>query len=191
MSSHAFNPAQHPRSTDGTFTATAHSDEVPSLQAAAPRPLTREEKILTAQAVPSHPVLSEVTRMVHHTRRQLAEALKAHESTMLTAAAMHVEEVLPGAKEIRLRATRIGDQHMRPTFVRTADDEFIGADHNMGPNGDWARRSVEGADPGSLKEALAGIRVNSEIWDTDPRCDYDPQTEEHVIYLDGRRRVEY
>lgn len=190
MSSHAFNPALHPRSVDGTFTATTHSDEVPSLTAG-PQPLTRDELILVGQAVPSSPALSEVTRMAHHSRRQMAEAIKAHDTVMLMAAAAHIRDALPGAKEVRLRDTRIGDQRMVPTFVRTADDEFIGARYSEGPNADWARRTVEGADPESLTEALAGITANSEIWDTDSRCDYDPQTEEHIIYLDGRRRQEH
>ena len=190
MSSHAFNSALHPRSTDGTFTATTHSDEVPSLTAG-PRALTREELVITGQAAPSSPALSEVTRMAHHSRRQMAEAIKAHDTVMLTAAAAHVRDALPGAKEVRLRTTRIGDQQMVPTFARTADDDFIGANYDKGSNADWARRTVEGADPGSLADALAGITANSEIWDTDPRCDYDPSTEEHIIYLDGRRRQEH
>ena len=80
---------------------------------------------------------------------------------------------------------------MVPSFVRTGDDQFLGANFDKGPHGDWARKTVEGADPGSVTEALAGITPHSEIWDTDPRCDYDPTTEEHIIYLDGRRRQEH
>ncbi|HSO91806.1 MAG TPA: hypothetical protein VLR70_11705 [Arthrobacter sp.] len=193
MSNQRFNAALHSRSGEGTFTATSHSDGVPSLAGVPigqPREMTREELIVTGQAVSDNPAHSEVTRQVQHNRRQLAEAVKAMDETMLNATVVHVCQVLPGAKELRVKAYRLGDQQMIPAFVRTADDGFIGANHDKGPNGDWARRSVEGADPGSLTDALAGITPHSEIWDTDPRCDYDPQTEEHIIYLDGRRRHE-
>lgn len=179
----------------GQFAATTHAEpegaHLIGLQIGEPRPMSRELLILTGQAVDGNPPLSEVTRQVHHGRRQLAQAIKAMDETMLNATIIHVRQALPGAKELRLRATRIGDQEMVPTFVRTADDEFIGANHDRGPHADWARRTVDGADPASVTEALAGISRHSEIWDTDLRCDYDPQTEEHIIYLDGHRRQEH
>ncbi|MET4143787.1 hypothetical protein [Arthrobacter sp. UYCo732] len=178
----------------GQFAATTHAEpESASLigvRIGEPREMTREELVITGQDVEGNPSLSEVTRQVHHSRRQLAEAVKAMDQTMLNATVVHVRQILPGAKELRMRSTRLGDQQMVPTFVRTADDNFLGANYDKGPNGDWAHRSVEGADPGSVTEALAGITAHSDIWDTDPRCDYDPQTEEHIIYLDGRRRHE-
>ncbi|ACL42156.1 hypothetical protein Achl_4205 (plasmid) [Pseudarthrobacter chlorophenolicus A6] len=179
----------------GQFAATAHAEpegaSLVGVRIGEPREMTREELVITGQAVDGSPSLSEVTRQVHHSRRQLAEAVKAMDQTMLNATIVHVRQVLPGAKELRLRATRIGDQQMIPTFVQTADDGFLGARYAAGPDGDWARRTVEGADPASVTEALAGITPHSEIWDTDTRCDYDPQTEEHIIYLDGRRRQEH
>jgi hypothetical protein len=179
----------------GEFTATAHAEpegvSLIGVRIGEPRPMTREELIITGQAVPDNPALSEVARMVHHHRRQIAQAARALDGTMLNAAVIHARQALPGAKELRMRAYRVGDQQMVPTFVRTGDDQFLGANYDKGPNGDWARRAVEGADPGSVTEALAGITPHSDIWDTDPRCDYDPQTEEHIIYLDGRRRQEH
>ncbi|HEX9086723.1 MAG TPA: hypothetical protein VF867_04260 [Arthrobacter sp.] len=194
MSTQPFNTARHPRIGDGTFTAVGHSDAVPSLVGVTigePRDMTREELVLTGQAVENSPALSEVTRQVHHSRRKLAQAVKAMDETMLNATVIHLREAFPDARELRLRGHRIGDQQMVPTFLRTGAEEFIGAKYNDGPNKDWARRTVEGADPGSVTDALAGISAHSEVWDTDPRCDYDPQTEEHIIYLDGRRRQEH
>lgn len=179
----------------GQFAVTAHAEpegaSLIGVRIGEPREMTREELVITGQAVDGNPALSEVSRQVHRGRRQLAEAVKAMDQTMLNATIIHVRHVLPGAKELRLRATRIGDQQMVPTFVRTADDGFIGARYASGPDGDWATRGVEGADPSSVAEALAGITQHSEIWDTDLRCDYDPQTEEHIIYLDGHRRQDY
>lgn len=179
----------------GQFAATTHAEpegaSLVGVRIGEPRQMTREELVITGQAVYGNPSMSEVTRQVHHSRRRIAEAMKAMDSTLLDATIVHVHQVLPGAKELRMRATRIGDQQMVPTFVRTADDEFIGARYRKGPAGDWATRTVEGADPGSVTEALAGITPHSEIWDTDTRCDYDPQTEEHLIYLDGHRRQEH
>jgi hypothetical protein len=179
----------------GQFAATAHAEpegaQLIGVPIGEPREMTREELVITGQAVENNPALSEVARMLHHNRRQLALATKAIDKTMLDATVIHARQILPGAKELRMRTYRIGDQRTVPSFVRTADDDFIGANHNKGPNGDWARRTVEGADPGSITEALAGITPHSDIWDTDPRCDYDPQTEEHIIYLDGRRRQEH
>lgn len=178
----------------GQFAATTHAEpegaSLLGVRIGEPREMTREELVITGQAVPGNTSLSEVTRQVHHSRRQLAAAIKAMDETMLNATVAHVHQVLPGAKELRLKAYRMGDHQMAPTFVRTADDEFIGARFGKGPNGDWARRTTEGADPGSVTAALAGISHHSEVWDTDPRCDYDPQTDEHIIYLDGRRRHE-
>lgn len=190
------NITRHPQGipVGGQFAPTAHAEPEVSLTGihiGEPREMTREEIVLTGQAVEGNPTLSEITRMVHYGRRQLAQATKAMDETMLNATVVHVRQALPGAKELRLKAYRIGDQQMVPTFVRTADDSFIGARYDKGPNADWARRTVEGADPGSVTEALAAITPHSEIWDTDPRCDYDPQTEEHIIYLDGRRRHEH
>jgi hypothetical protein len=179
----------------GQFAATAHAEpegaSLIGVPVGQPREMTREELVITGQAVDGNPALSEIARQVHHNRQRIALANKVMDKTMLDATVIHVRQVLPGAKELRMRAYRIGDQQMVPTFVRTADDEFIGANYSKVPNGDWARRTVEGADPGSVTEALAGITPHSEIWDTDPRCDYDPQTEEHIIYLDGRRRQEH
>jgi hypothetical protein len=176
----------------GQFAATAHAEpdgaSLVGVKIGEPRQMTREELIITGQAVENNPALSEVSRQVHHDRQRIALANKMMDQTMLDATVIHVRQLLPGAKELRLRGQRIGDQHMVPTFVRTADDEFIGANYAKGPNGNRARRSIEGADPGSVTEALAGITPYSEIWDTDTRCDYDPQAEEHIIYLDGRRR---
>jgi hypothetical protein len=179
----------------GQFAATAHAEpegaQLIGVPIGQPREMTREELVITGQAVENNPALSEDARMLHHNRRQLALATKAIDETMLSAAVIHAKQILPGAKEIRMRTYRIGDQQMVPTFIRTADDDFIGANHNKGPNGDWATRRVEGSEPGSVTEALAGITPHSEIWDTNTRCDYDPQTEEHIIYLDGRRRQEH
>lgn len=179
----------------GQFAATTHAEpegaSLVGVRISEPREMTREELVITGQAVDGNPSLSEVTRQVHHSRRRIAEAVKAMDQTMLNATIVHAHQVLPGAKELRLRATRIGDQQMVPTFVRTAEDKFIGARYDKGPDGDWATRKVEGADPESVTDALAGITPHSEIWDTDLRCDYDPQTEEHIIYLDGHRRQDY
>jgi len=178
----------------GQFAATGHAEpegaSLVGVHIGEPREMTREELVVTGQAVDGNPALSEVTRKVHHNRRQLAQAIKAMDETMLNATVAHVQQALPGAKELRLKAYRMGDHQMAPTFVRTANDVFIGALFDKGPHADWARRTVEGADPGSVTAALAGISHHSEVWDTDPRCDYDPQTDEHIIYLDGRRRHE-
>jgi len=125
--------------------------------------------ILTGQAVPGSPALSEVTRQMKHGRRQLAEAVKAMDEAMLNATVVHLRQQFPDVRELRLRAYRLGDQQMVPTFVRVGQEEFIGANYDKGPNRDWARRTVEGADPGSVTDALAGISPHSEIWDTDPR----------------------
>jgi hypothetical protein len=131
--------------------------------------------------------------MMHHRRRQIAQAIKAMDEMLLHGAAIHIQQILPGAKEIRMRARSTGefDGRMTATFVRTADDQFLGARFDRSENANWAFRTVEGADPESVDAALAAISPHSEIWDTDPRCDYDPQTEEHIIYLDGRRRQEH
>jgi hypothetical protein len=157
-----------------------------------PRPMTREELVLTGQAVDGSPTLSEVTRQVHHQRRQLERAIKDMDRTMLDATVVHAKEMLPGAKELRLRQKSIGDSEgrMTPTFIRTADDNFIGARYDQSENANWASRTIEGADPGSIDDALASISPHSDVWDTDARCDFDPQTDEHIIYLDGRRRHE-
>lgn len=187
---------RHPQGipAGGQFAATAHAEpdgaSLVGVRMGEPREMTRDEIVITGQAVDGNPALSEVTRQIHHNRRQLAQAIKALDETMLNATVAHVHQVLPGAKELRLKAYRMGDHQMAPTFVRTADDEFLGARFSKGKHADWARRTVEGADPISVTEALAGISHHSEVWDTDPRCDYDPQTDEHIIYLDGRRRHE-
>ncbi|HEX9228190.1 MAG TPA: hypothetical protein VF885_16490 [Arthrobacter sp.] len=154
-----------------------------------PREMTREELIITGQAVENNPALSEVTRQVHHNRLALAQAVKAMDETMLNATVIHAKQIFPGAKELRMRAMSLGgsDGRMTPTFIRTADDQFLGARFDKSENGNWASRAVEGAEPGSIDEAVYAISAHSEIWDTDPRCEYDPQTEEHVLYLDGRR----
>jgi hypothetical protein len=179
----------------GQFAATAHAEpegaSLVGVPIGEPREMTREELVITGQAVPGNGALSEVARQIHHNRQRIALANKMMDETMLNATVVHVRQLIPGAKELRVRAYRLGDQQMVPTFVRTADDEFIGANYAKGPHADWASRTVDGADPGSATEALAGIAPHSEIWDTDPRCDYDPQTEEHIIYLDGRRRQEH
>jgi hypothetical protein len=179
----------------GQFAATAHAEpegaQLVNLKIGEPRPMTREELVITGQAVENNPALSEIARQVHHNRQRIELANKMMDKTMLDATVIHVRQILPGAREVRVRPYRLGDQHMVPTFVRTANDDFIGANYAKGENADWATRTVEGADPGSVTEALAGVSLHSDIWDTDPRCDYDPQTEEHIIYLDGRRRQEH
>jgi hypothetical protein len=179
----------------GQFAATSHAEpegaQLVGLKIGEPRPMTREELVITGQAVENNPALSEIARMVHHNRQRIELANKMMDRTMLDATVIHVRQILPGAKELRVRPYRLGDQQMVPTFVRTVNDEFIGANYAKGESADWASRTVEGADPGSVTEALAGITRHSDIWDTDPRCDYDPQTEEHIIYLDGRRRQEH
>ena len=152
-----------------------------------PRPMSREELIVTGQAVDGNPAMSEITRMMHHNRNALAEAVLAMDKTHVDATVIQARQMFPGAKELRMRTYRVGDKQMVPTYLRTADDRFLGASYDKGPDGDWATRTIEGSDPGSIKEALAGVTPHSAIWDTDPRCEYDPQTEEHILYLDGRR----
>lgn len=181
----------------GQFAATAHAEpdgaSLVGVRIGEPREMTRDELVMVGRAVPGNPALSEATRVMASRRRDVAQAISAMDEAMLNAAVIHVRQILPGAKEIRMRAMSTGnfDRVMTPTFVRTTDDGFIGANYAKAANADWARRTVEGSDPGSVTEALASVTPHSDIWDTDPRCDYDPQTEEHIIYLDGRRRQEH
>lgn len=177
----------------GQYAATIHAEPVTSLVGAKigqPRELTPEELTITCQAVPGNGALSEATRQAYHARRKLAQAVKELDETMLNATVIHLKQRFPGAKELRMRQPRGDDAKMIPTFLRTGDEKFIGARYDKGPDADWATRWVDGADPGSVTEALQGISAHSDIWDTNARCDYDPQTEEHLIYLDGRRRHE-
>lgn len=75
---------------------------------------------------------------------------------------------------------------LQPHSSGTADDNFIGARHATGDGAGWASRSIEGADPASIDDALGQISAHSDIWHTDKRSEYDPSTDEYVLYLDGR-----
>lgn len=154
-----------------------------------PREMTREELVVTGQAVENNPALSEVARMMHHHRADLARVTKEMDRTLVNAAVITAKEIFPGAKELRMRTMSIGDSdgRMTPTFVRTANDEFIGARFDKSGNANWASRPIEGADPGSIDDALNAISPHSAVWHEDSRVEYDPSTDETVIYLDGRR----
>jgi hypothetical protein len=154
-----------------------------------PSELTRDELVVAGQAVPSSPALSEVARMMHHHRAEQARVTQAMDKTLVDAAVITAKQIFPGAKELRMRSMSIGesDGKMTPTFIRTADDEFIGARFDNGADGNWASRTVEGADPGSIDDALNTVSPYSAVWHEDPRVEYDPSTDETVLYLDDRR----
>lgn len=177
------NTARQPKGVPvgGQFATTAHGE--PEARA-----LTREELILTGQAVENNPALSEATRQVHHSRRQLSEAIKAVDASLLNAAIVHARQIHPGATEMRLRDNRARPGYLETSSLTTGEGEVIRDD---GSYESWAFNTIEGSDPADIYDAVANISQHSNIWDTDPRCEYDYRTREYIIYLDGRRRPEH
>jgi hypothetical protein len=165
--------------TGGQFAATSHGE---------PQVMTREELIVIGQAVEGNPALSEATRQVHHSRRQLADAIKAVDESLLNAAIVHARQIHPGATEMRLSDSRSRPGWLETSSLTTAEGEVI---RDTGSHDSWAFNTIEGSDPADIYDAVASISQNSDIWYTDPRCDYDHRTREHIIYLDGRRRPEH
>lgn len=118
--------ARQPRgiSAGGQFAATAHAEpegaQLVGVRIGEPRPMTREELVITGQAVDGNPALSEATRMVHYNRRQLAQAIKAMDETMLNAVVVHARQAFPGVKELRMRERTLGDGkgQITATFIR-------------------------------------------------------------------------
>lgn len=147
----------------------------------------RMDAALAGQAVEGNPGLSEATRQVHHSRRQLADAIKAVDESLLSAAIVHARQIRPGATEMRLRDNRARPGYLETSSLTTGDGEVIRDD---GSYESWAFSTVEGADPGDIYDAITNVSQHSTIWDTDPRCEYDHRTREYIIYLDGRRRSE-
>lgn len=154
--------------------------------------LTATEESSGQTSPSSIPTVPGTAHQLQQLRAELARVTRAMDETLVNSTAASVREIFPGAKELRMRQRSIGssDGRMTPSFVRTANDEFLGARFDKSGNANWASRTIDGSDPGSIEDALNSISAHSDIWDTDPRCDYDPQTEEHIIYLDGRRRHE-
>jgi hypothetical protein len=172
----------------GQFAATAHGEPEGAPLVAEPREMAREELVVTGRAVENNPALSEATRQVHHSRLQLADAIKAVDGSLLNAAIVHARQIHPGAKEMRLRDSRTRPGRLETSSLTTGDGEVIRDD---GSYESWAFNTIEGSDPADIYDAVANISQHSDVWDTDPRCDYDHRTREHIIYLDGRRRPEH
>lgn len=131
--------------------------------------------------------LAGATRRVQDSRRQLADAIKAVDESLLSAAIVHARQLRPGATEMRLRDNRARPGYLETSSLTTGDGEVIRDD---GSYESWAFSTVEGADPGDIYDAITNVSQHSALWDTDPRCEYDHRTREYIIYLDGRRRSE-
>lgn len=178
--------------TGGQYAPTAHSDDVPNLvgvRVGELRELTPEEFAAVGMFVPDNPAMSEVTRMVKHQKRIRDRAQKALDETMLNAAFIRARQMFPGAKDLRLEE-RVGPgftRYLAPSAITTADGERLEVDRDN-KSESWAYANLEGAEPSNIAAAIAGISRYTEVWRNDKRTDYDPQTEETVIYLDGRRR---
>jgi hypothetical protein len=179
----------------GQFAATAHAEpegaQLVGLKIGEPREMTREELVMTGQAVDGNPAMSEITRLVQHQKRIRDRAQKAIDETMLNSAIIRAQQMFPGAKDLRLEE-RMGPGYVRylaPSAITTADGERLEVDPRDITDS-WAYANLEGAEPANIAAAIAGISTYTEVWRTDKRTDYDPQTEETVIYLDGRRRLD-
>ncbi len=179
----------------GQWTATAHSDDVPNLvgvHIGEPREMTRDELVMTGQAVPDNPAMSEITRLLQHQQRIRDRAQKAIDETYLNAAIIRAQQMFPGAKDLRL-GEHMGPgyvSYLAPSAITTADGERLEVDRDNKTDS-WAYENLEGSEPSNISAAIAGISRYTNVWRNDKRTDYDPQTEETVIYLDGRRRQEH
>lgn len=181
--------------TGGQYAATAHAEpdgaSLIGVPVGEPRPMTREELVMTGQAVDGNPAMSEVTRLVQHQKRIRDRAQKAIDETMLNAAVIRAKQMFPGAKDLRLEE-RTGpgfSRYLAPSAITTADGTRLEVDRDN-KSESWAYANLEGAEPANIAAAISGISTYTEVWRTDKRTDYDPQTEETVIYLDGRRRTD-
>lgn len=144
--------------------------------------------ILTSQGVPASPAIHEVTRLHGHYRRQMAQLVKQMDSNCFHSALINAKEMYPGAKELRLKhavGTSPYSEKFEPASIRTADGTLIGADTTDPGHEKWWHKAPPLADPGSIYDAITQISSGSDIWQNG-RCEWDPSTEEMVIYLDGR-----
>lgn len=181
--------------TGGQYASTAHSDDVPPLtvvRVGEPRELTRDELVMTGQAVPDNPAMSEITRLLQHQERIRDRAQKAIDETYLNAAIIRAGQMFPGAKDLRL-AEHMGPgyvPYLAPSAITTADGARLEVDRDN-KSESWAYENLEGSEPSNIAAAINGISRYTHVWRNDKRTDFDPQTEETVIYLDGRRRQEH
>lgn len=149
--------------------------------------------ILTAEGTPASPAVHEITRL-HYGYRQEMDALvrkmdqNCFHSTLITA-----QDLYPGAKELRLKTVSWGGglgQRYEPAAIRTADGTLIPSDTTDPEHVYWWHKAPALAEPGSIYNSVTSISPGSEVW-RDERIEWDPSTDELVIYLDGRTSSEH
>jgi hypothetical protein len=164
--------------TGGQFAAAHHSEP---------------QIILTSQGLPASPAIHEVTRLHSGYRQEMAHLVRKMDQNCFHSTLITAKEMYPGAQELRLRSSNRGGQFSEkyePASIRTADGTVIPADTTDPEHHNWWHKAPALAEPGSIYNAVTSISPDSEVW-RDRRCEWDPSTEELVIYLDGRTSSEH